>query len=344
MNTLWIDHKYVNLASSHLSLFKRKDRNLYNMRCPFCGDSSKNKNKARGYFFEREGRLIYRCHNCGCGYSLKNFLRNIDPVLFQEYSLEVYKESSDKVDEDSKFVSDITKFAKRRIDKFDVFQDLKKISQLEVAHPAKKYVEGRKIPSNQHYRLYYCPRFYHWVNKHLPGKFKKELEVQHEHPRLILPFIDENGYVFGFQGRSFVKNDSLRYITILLDENRDKVFGLENVDSSKKVYVVEGPIDSLFVENCIAMAGSDSSFVNRLDKNNVVYIYDNEPRNKEIVSRIDKAIDSGYNVVIWPEEIKVKDINDMIMMGLSQIEIQSIIDNNTFSGLSARMKLNTWKR
>lgn len=344
MNTLWIDHKYVNLASSHLSLFKRKDRNLYNLRCPFCGDSVKNKNKARGYFFEREGKLIYRCHNCGCGYSLKNFLRNIDPVLFQEYSLEVFKETSDTVDEPTKFVSDITKFAKRRIDKFDVFRDLKKISQLEPAHPAKQYVVGRKIPTDKHYRLYYCPRFYQWVNKHLPGKFNTDLVTKHEHPRLVMPFIDENGYVFGFQGRSFAKNDSLRYITILLDEDRDKVFGMENIDTKEKVYVVEGPIDSLFLNNCIAMAGSDSSFIKKLEKNNVVYIYDNEPRNKEIVSRIDKAIDSGYNVVVWPAEIRVKDINDMVLSGLSTDEIRSIIDNNTFSGLTAKIKLNEWKR
>ena len=344
MNTLWIDHKYVNLASSHLALFKRKDRNLYNMRCPFCGDSAKNKTKARGYLFEKEGKLIYRCHNCGLGLSLKNFLRNIDSILEHEYNLEVFKESKNTVeDPDSKFVTDITKFAKRRIDKFDIFKSMKKISQLEHDHPAKKYVLSRKIPTEAHYRLYYCPRFCSWVNSHMPGKFNAET-LKYDAPRLIMPFIDESGYVFGYQGRSFDKSDKLRYISIMLDDTREKVFGLESVDTTQQLYVVEGPIDSFFVKNCIAMAGSDSSYTDRLDRSKVIYVYDNEPRNLEIVSRIDKAIDKGYNVVIWPDSMEVKDINDMIMSGMTVYDVQYIIDKNTFSGLSARLRLNTWKR
>ena len=177
----------------------------------------------------------------------------------------------------------------------------------------------------------------------MPGKFNDET-LKYDAPRLILPFIDENGYVFGYQGRSFDKNDKLRYITIMLDDTREKVFGLETANLTEMLYVVEGPIDSLFIDNCIAMAGSDSSYTDKLDRSKVVYIYDNEPRNKEIVSRIDKSIDKDYNVVIWPDEIEVKDINDLIMTGLTKYDIQSIIDKNTFSGLSARLRLNTWKR
>jgi hypothetical protein len=314
------------------------------MRCPFCGDSSKSKNKARGYFFEKEGKLIYRCHNCGLGLSLKNFLKSVDAILEHEYSLEVFKEgSSTEINPDSKFVSDISKFAQRRIDKFEAFRDIKKISQLDHDHPAKLYVLGRKIPSDQHYKLYYCPRFCAWTNKNLPGKFSSH-SLKNDSPRLILPFIDENGYVFGYQGRSFDKNDPLRYITIMLDDTRDKIFGLENISIDETVYVVEGPIDSLFLDNCIAMAGSDSSYTDKMDRSKIVYVYDNEPRNKEIVKRIDKAIDKEYNVVIWPDDMEVKDINDMIMSGMSKYEVKSIIDKNTFSGLAARLRLNAWKR
>ena len=343
MNTLWIDHKYLNIASSHLALFKRKDRNLYNLRCPFCGDSAKHKNKSRGYFFEKEGKLIYRCHNCGLGLSLKNFLKNIDAILEHEYSLEVFKESGNSSNPDTKFVSDITKFAKRRIDKFDIFKSMKKISQLDHDHEAKKYIVSRKIPTEAHYRLYYCPRFCAWVNSHMPGKFNDET-LKLDAPRIILPFIDENGYVFGYQGRSLDKNDKLRYITIMLDDTRDKVFGLEAVDLTQQLYVVEGPIDSLFIDNCIAMAGSDSSYTDTLDRSKIVYVYDNEPRNKEIIARIDKSIDKGYNVVIWPDSMEEKDVNDMILSGLTKYDVQSIIDKNTFSGLSAKLRLNTWKR
>jgi hypothetical protein len=165
-----------------------------------------------------------------------------------------------------------------------------------------------------------------------------------DEPRIVFPFIDSRGYVFGFTGRSIRKESNLRYITIVLDESKDKIFGVDSINKNKSVYVVEGPIDSLFLENCIAMAGSDVRLDGVTLKENLVIIYDNEPRNKEIVAKINKMIDTGYRVCIWPNHIEQKDINDMVMNGMSGAAVQYIIDQNTFSGLSAKMRMNQWSK
>jgi hypothetical protein len=247
-------------------------------------------------------------------------------------------------EEPQPFVPDISKFSARRIDKFNPFKDLLKISQLKENHPAKRYVVSRNIPARAHYRIYYSDIYYTWVNSIVPEKFS-EKALKYDEPRIILPFIDLNGYVFGFTGRAINPDTTLRYSTIILDDSKDKIFGLDTIDKKKRVYIVEGPIDSMFLDNCAAMAGADADMAVLGDPSNVVVVYDNEPRNKEIVKRISQAIDRGYNVCIWPESIEQKDVNDMVNVGeLDGPSVQHIIDNNTFSGLSAKMRLSTWSK
>lgn len=344
MNTLWIDQKFATLVGTQLEQFKIIKNKPYiaKFRCPICGDSHTNKFKTRGHFYEHSGRLNVKCFNCGYSTSLSKFIKTLNPVLYTEYRLEVLKDSGE-VKEEVPFVSDITKFATKRIDHFEPFKELKKISQLRPEHPAKKYVVQRKIPPNTHYRIYYAPTYCHWVNQIIPDKFNEKTLALDE-PRIVLPFIDERGYVFGFTGRALSKTSNLRYSTIILDESKVKLFGLETINRSKTVYVVEGPIDSLFLENCVAMAGSDVRLNQVAEQNKLVVIYDNEPRNKEIVKKIDKAIDQGYSVCIWPDHIKEKDINDMIQAGLSGAAVQSIIDQNTFNGLSAKLRMQQWSK
>jgi len=88
------------------------------------------------------------------------------------------------------------------------------------------------------------------------------------------------------------------------------------------------------------MCGADAD-ISKWGISNPVWIYDNEPRNREILSRISKTIDSGEKVVIWPSGIDEKDINDMVMSGL---DVQSVIESNTYSGLEAKLKFTTWKK
>lgn len=330
----YIDAKYLNLISSQLEQFKRKNDTLWNFRCPYCGDSQKDKTKARGYVFQREGKFIFKCHNCGQGASLQNLIKHLNPQMHREYVLETFGDRTREKKSDYKKV-DVRKLRKPNWRKR--LSGINSISQLKYNHPAKKYVENRRIPKSVHYKLFYAPKFYRWVNTMVPDKFP---QIQKDEPRLVIPFINEHDELIGFQGRAFGKSQP-KYITIMLDEYSPKIFGLDSVRWNEPVVIVEGPIDAMFLPNAIAMAGSDSA---RFDDESVVYCWDNEPRSVENIKRMERAIDEGKSVVIFPNGIKEKDINDMVMAGRDPEEISAIISNNTFKGLMAKAKLSEWRK
>ena len=126
----------------------------------------------------------------------------------------------------------------------------------------------------------------------------------------------------------------------MLDDDAPKIYGLDEIQTDKTVYVTEGPFDSTFICNSVAMCGADAN-VSNWGISNPVWIYDNEPRNREILSRIERTISDGERIVIWPDNIEDKDINDMVMSGL---DVQSVIESNTYSGLQAKLKFTTWKK
>ena len=292
---------------------------LYNLRCPYCGDSEKFKNKARGYFYRVKDQMNFRCHNCDYGTTAGNVVKYIDPETYKEY----VKESFFPTESEIEYKFEEPKFKKRD----PKLKDLVPINKLNTDHPAHQVLVTRQIPEEHYDKFYLCHKFYAW----------SEISSNKDHPRLVIPFYDEDGKVFAAQGRAF-GNEQPKYLTVKFDD-KPKIFGLERVDFSKRVYVVEGPIDSLFLHNCLAVAGAD---FNNLQKEDTTIILDNEPRNKEIVRRMENLIDVDYELVIWPDSIQQKDINDMTLAGIG--DIQTIIDNNTFSGLQAKMRLATWKR
>ncbi|MGA1740476.1 MAG: hypothetical protein ACO393_06425 [Methylophilaceae bacterium] len=328
----FIDIKYINFISSQLQLFSKKKSDLYNFRCPYCGDSQKYKNKARGYLFKKKNDMVFKCHNCGVGRTFTNFLKDQNPMLHDQYVMERYKEGltgkgSQTANPDFKF--EAPKFYRDPDNKID----LQKISELNITHPAREYLENRKIKNLD--TFYYCPKFKEWTN----SRVKVFDTLRKDSPRIIIPLKDTEGKLFGYQGRSLSPKAKIRYITIMLDESKPKVFGLDSIKTDEVVYVTEGPFDSTFIRNSIAMCGSDvdlSSF-----NCNFVFIFDNEPRNKEIVSKIAKAIEQGYPVVIFPKNIVEKDINDMVMAGH---DVQSMVESNTYQGLEAKLKLSEWKK
>ena len=319
-----IDSKYIGLVSSRLQKFKRVKADLYNFRCPICGDSKKHKNKTRGYLYQVKTNTNYKCHNCGASLSFNNFLKQIDVALHKQYVLEKFKEGhtgKNFVVEEPKF-----KFKKPVFTK-DI--DLPKASEVPVA---KEYLEKRKLDST---KFYYAHKFKKWANT------QKETfdNIRKDESRIIIPMYDKDHKLIGFQGRSLGPN-SVKYITIMINEDASKIYGLDKINEDKTIYVVEGPFDSTFVENSIAMCGSDSGLEN-IKRSSVVFVYDNEPRNKEILGRIEKCIGNSDRVVIWPRDILQKDINDMALAGH---DIMGILKTNTFSGLEAQVKFNNWKK
>lgn len=333
----YIDLNYISKIQPRLQQFKKKRDYLFNFRCPVCGDSKKSKTKARAYLYRVKNDMFFKCHNCSASHNLANFIKLVDRPLYDEYIFERYK-GSKPVSEDNLF----DKFKTNTKEKLKSIplQGLTAFKTLDDEHPAKKYLKKRKIPEQYFDKLFYCKKFQEFVNKIRPGTFGKDTE-KYEHPRLVIPFYDVDGEIFALQGRSFGKEQP-KYITIKLKENKQKIFGLERLNTQRTIYVVEGPIDSLFIDNCIAAAGAD--IVLPTEQKDVVFIFDNEPRNKQIISRMYQIIEQNYKLLIWPEGTKEKDINEMIMNGITKSQIENIITDNTYSGLSALTQLNSYKR
>ena len=326
----FLDVKYINLISPRLNLFSRKKADLYNFRCPYCGDSQKRRNKARGYLFKIKNDFVFKCHNCGMGRTLSNFLKDQDSFLHDQYVMEKFKEG--KSGKGTTVPKPKFNFKEPKFVKHDT--GLEKISDLNISHPARVYLEQRGIKDLEYF--YYCPKFKEWTNSQ-----KKTFDtLRQDGPRIIIPFKDKQGNLFGYQGRSLAPSAKIRYITIMLDEEQPKIFGLDRINTDESIYIVEGPFDSTFIKNSVAMAGSDAD-IRSFNWSDHIWIFDNEPRNREIVARISKVIDRGDKVVIWPTTIKEKDINDMHLAGH---DVQSLVDCNVYQGLEATLKFNTWKK
>jgi len=318
-----VDSKYIGLVSPRLQKFKKVKNNLFNFRCPICGDSKKNKSKTRGYLYTVKADVNFRCHNCGASMTFSNFLKEIDTVLHKQYVFERFKQGSTgrgTVVEEPKFNFEPPKF-KQKIN----------LPKADSNQKAKEYLEKRKLDPT---KFYYTDKFKTWTNSH-----KKTFENEKfDEARIIIPLFYKDSWI-GFQGRSLIPN-SVKYITVIFNEQSPKIFGLDNIRRDAPVFVTEGPFDSTFLRNSIAMCGADGD-VGKWGVSNPVWVYDNEPRSKEITSRISDTIDRGESVVIWPSNIYEKDINDMVLAGH---DVQSIVESNTCSGLEAKLKFTNWKK
>ena len=318
-----IDSKFIGLVSPRLQKFKRVKSNLYNFRCPICGDSQKNKNKTRGYLYAVKANTNFKCHNCGASMSLNNFLKDVDPALHKQYTMEKFKSGHTG----RNFFAEEPEF-KFEAPKFKTKLKLPKASE----NPrAAGYLTARQLDPD---KFFYAEKFKKFVNS-LKPTFDS---TKYDEERIIIPLYYKKNLI-GLQGRAIDPNP-VKYLTVMLDDDAPKIYGLDNIRGDAPVYITEGPFDSTFIRNAIAMCGADAD-ISRWGISNPVWIYDNEPRNREITNRISKTIDSGQSVVIWPESIDDKDINDMVMNGL---DVQSVIESNTYSGLEAKLKFTTWKK
>jgi hypothetical protein len=347
----YVDKMFINRVSGSLRNFKWKKETLANCSCPICGDSQKNKSKARGYFYQVKNDFFYKCHNCNIGTTLYNFLDKISPELSKEYSMERWKDGDNhhsnykkpREEELFKFKDSKPKFKKR--DK--VLDDLTCLADLPKEHPAVRFADMRQIPRQHFPLLHFTDDFGSFVRHNLdPDVFIGKED------RIVIPFFNSHGDVVAVQGRAINFKDeenarqTAKYITIKADKSIDRLwYGLWRANTKKRVYVVEGPIDSLFLENAVAMVGAGAlkEIPKRFDNTPMTYILDNEPRNRQICAYNEKLIEMGKEVCIWPKEIVEKDINDMAYR-LSTRKIQKIIDENTYSGLEATLRFNEWRK
>jgi len=318
-----IDSKFIGLVSSRLEKFKKVKPNLYNFRCPICGDSKKNKSKTRGYLYNIKADINFRCHNCGASMTFSNFLKQLDPVIHKQYVFERFKNNSTgrgTVVEEPTFKFEAPKFKKKI--------ELPLCSEIQ---RGREYLEQRRLDPK---KFYWAEDFTGFVNSIKPT-FGSHVPKE---SRIIIPLFYNKDLV-GVQGRSLLPN-SVKYITTIFYDDAPKIYGLDSIRRGAPVFVTEGPFDSTFLLNSIAMCGADGD-VGKWGISDPVWVYDNEPRSKEITARISNTIDRGDKVVIWPSNIYEKDINDMVLAGH---DVQNIVESNVYEGLEANLKFTTWKR
>jgi hypothetical protein len=264
--------------------------------------------------------------------------------------LEEYREKNGGKNKDRKkessdlfgFVDKKPKFKKK--DK--LLDEVFCLNDLPNNHDAVKFANMRMIPKQHWGLLYYTDDF---------GKFCKHLDPEcfcGKEDRLVIPFFNSHGNVVAVQGRALNMSDEVKaretakYITVKGDKSIDRLwYGMWRVNPKKRVYVVEGPLDSLFLENATAMVGAGAlkEIPSRFENSEMTFILDNEPRNRQICAYVEKLIELGRDVCIWPNNILEKDINDMAYR-MSTRKIQKMIDENTVNGLEAKLRFQGWRK
>lgn len=345
-----IDYKYITLLGPYLHGFKQVGTNLWNFRCPLCGDSQKNTHKKRGYFYMKENSYRFHCHNCGRDMALKNFLYDVAPDLYNDYKKErafgnLYKQETEEViiQKCSNQSKTINSSMENNSSKY-----LTNLTELENDHPAIVYVRDvRRIPRIRWNQIYWTEQYHELVNTHFGDKYK-ESNLPNTGIVFVVRSLDpkisgiENHPVIGYQLRSIDPEcpKSKRFITCV-EPQKTGVFGIDSLDWNKRIYITEGPIDSLFLPNCIAVL---TSALYRAGIPEAIYVNDCEPRNKEIVKQIEKAIAKGYRVTLLPEKYFSLDINDIVCKyNLSEENLINLIESNSYKGLEAKLQFSKWR-
>lgn len=342
---LYIDVSYLKQLSPRLPLFKQRGDFLWNCRCIICGDSSTKKNKTRGYFYKEKQNIMYKCHNCGVCMHFGTFLKDHDPSLYEQYTFERYAAGEGgrpnahvaSAEELFKGFAPVDLTPENWEDNI-LNASCRKVSTLPDDHEAKMYCVGRQIPKDKLHLLYAVEQIRD-LTPVCPAKYTNALN--YDEPRLVIPFHKENGKVVGVSLRA-LRGEARRYISVRFDEDAEMIFGLNRLDKTKPMTIVEGQFDSLFLDNSIACAGTSFGKIEtmNLSKDLVTVVFDNQPRNKEVVGFVEKYIDLGYKVYIWPKHVQEKDINEMVLAGIDPVQL---IAENTYQGLMAKLQFTEWR-
>ena len=227
-------------------------------RCPLCGDSKKNPHKTRGYIYTKSSCLHFKCHNCGAQSSLSNLIKNVNSSLYDQYRLERYREGLD-----------IGQYAKAEKNPFTMatpeFEDktildklFTRLDRLPETNIAGQYVLNRKIPKEKFSELFFVENIKDI--EQLSDKYKNKIDGKE--PRLVIPFYNKKGVLAGVSCRA-LGNESLRYLTIRIANEAQMIYNIDRVDTRKPIFCVEGPFDSMFLPNAVAVGNSDLTIIDK---------------------------------------------------------------------------------
>lgn len=347
----WVETKYINLIGHRLERFKQIGRDTWNFRCPYCGDSHKRKHRRRGYFYTEADVVWFKCHNCGITKPFGEFLRDNCPEQYKPYLFEIFgkpapKDRSEETDNPAAFKVDMAGRFGPKVDRAAFLKDFPKMSSLGLDNPGVRYLASRRIPPEFLRDLY-------WVadgsvfSDILPDYADRRLP---NHPAIGIPFWSKDGALMFFQLRYIGDNvGDLRYMTLEVSGGM-KVWGLDRIDWTKPVDVLEGAFDAMFVENSIAVAGADiievAQYVKDQGAPGVRLIWDADfSSNKDVRARLTKAVERGFPVVLFEKgSLSGKDINDAIKNDVSVDRVRDIVNARTFSGLDAKLALSQFRK
>jgi len=345
--SVYIDREFLGQIQYRLEGFVQKNSDLYNFRCPFCLDSKKNKSKKRGFIYKITDAeaYAYKCWNCGKSISFGHFLEAIDATAYKQYVLAKYKGgASNRAPVEKPTFGTLKGNAAEYFRNHPKNLSISSIYELAPEHLARSYIEDRRIPQEFWKEIYYAEKFFDFLNVDFPDHGKTAKEVPND-ARIVLLYTDMGGYVTHVAGRALDKDNGLRYISIKVSDEDRKIFGANRLDVGKPAYVVEGQFDSMFLDNCVASGDSNlAGVVDYLPSVDWTLVFDNQPRNKDIVRAVEKAIDRGLSVVVFPSELEAKDLNDMVKDGMSVDEVKQLVKDNTYKGATAMIKFIRWKR
>ena len=326
---LWLDKKYAGMVKTYLQLPKDIG-NAIMFRCPYCGDSAKNKFKRRGYLIRgRQGYYFY-CHNCNESRSMSDFLKEQSPPLHRDYVMEILAERKTDEEETKEEVSEITAIKHAVAYRPTVLS-------LPSGHAAPIYLRGRRIPVEKWDGIRYTESWANDINASLPAK----MHPWHNGRPALVFTAERGGIVHGAQARFLDGRDDSRYMTANFFPESPLVWGMDDLDSTKNTYVLEGVFDAMSLGNAVACLGTHVSDEVLDDIPNPVFVPDNEPRNSTVMKNLLKHIDNGRDVVVWPQGCRWKDVNKMLSEG---VDVESMLAERTMSGIPARLAFSLYTR
>jgi hypothetical protein len=317
--------------------FTQTTKNKFNFRCPVCGDSKISSKKKRGNAQIWNGQLYVKCFNCNYSKPFSYFIKTEFPLYYKDYIRDTLKSKNKPL------ISPNFNKSNTVVQRSYQTVNLPKISELSPRHDAYQYLLDRKIPRKFFDKLYYTDNYKKWVNTITPDKYKT---IHNKDRRIVIPFYNKVKKLIGFQGRA-LDDQPVKYLSLKLLRDQDIIYGLDAVDITKTIYVVEGPFDSMFLDNAIATCTSLSKLEvikNIAPIKQFVLIFDNEKRNTQTIAFMERALNEGFKIVVWDKHLEYKDINEMIKKDLTIKEIYDMIHDNTYSGMRGLIKLKLWKR
>lgn len=274
------------------------------------------------------------CQKCGYSHRFDTFLKSFDINLYEKYALEMFKGKMVKeikeVDNE-KFIPQTTKYIP------NIFESLPNIDSLSADHPAKLWCLKRCLPIDT-IDFYLADNFIEWT-KGNTDKFENWRGP--DHSRIVIPWRDRHNKIVGYSARCWDSEQDQKYYRIFVDpECKEHFYGLDKIDDSKQIYVVEGELDSIAIPNAVAVSnGKLHTFTNK----DAIFVQDSDIRNKFIMRNVKEMIDLGLKVCLMPPEIG-KDLNELRQQGLTSAEIANIINKYTYQGLEAKLKFTQWSR